>query len=81
MDKQRPIKVEPEKSEDDIQREQLGPRFAPAAPGPAKMTPQRANMLIRPRGITRYPHCPEKARRGMVVGHGALDRARLASDR
>jgi hypothetical protein len=33
--------IEPEKSEDDIQREQLGPRGVPGAPDPAKMTPQR----------------------------------------
>ncbi len=32
---------EPERSEDDIQREQLGPRGAPGAKDPAKMTPQR----------------------------------------
>jgi hypothetical protein len=43
MEKERPINgVEPEKSEDDIQREQLGPRGVPGAPDPAKMTPQRA---------------------------------------
>jgi hypothetical protein len=36
-----PNGVEPEKSEDDIQREQLGPRGVPGAPDPAKMTPQR----------------------------------------
>ena len=43
MDKERPINgVEPQKSEDDIQREQLGPRGVPGAPDPAKMTPQRA---------------------------------------
>ena len=42
MVKERPINgVEPEKSEDDIQREQLGPRGIPGAPDPAKMTPQR----------------------------------------
>jgi hypothetical protein len=41
--KQRPLNgVEPEKSEDDIQREQLGPRGVPGAPDPARMTPQRA---------------------------------------
>ena len=28
-------------SEDDIQREKLGPRGVPGAPDPAKMTPQR----------------------------------------
>lgn len=33
--------VEPPLSEDDIQREQLGPRGVPGAPDPAKMTPQR----------------------------------------
>ena len=36
-----PNGVEPEKTEDDIQREQLGPRGVPGAPDPAKMTPQR----------------------------------------
>jgi hypothetical protein len=41
--RERPLNgVEPEKSEDDIQRELLGPRGVPAAPDPAKMTPQRA---------------------------------------
>jgi hypothetical protein len=34
--------IEPEKTEDDIQRELLGPRGVPGAPDPAKMTPQRA---------------------------------------
>ena len=33
--------VEPEKSEDDIQREKFGPRGVPGKPDPAKMTPQR----------------------------------------
>jgi hypothetical protein len=32
---------EPELSEDDIQREQLGPRGVPGKESPAKMTPQR----------------------------------------
>jgi hypothetical protein len=32
---------EPAKSEEDMQREQLGPRGVPGAPDPAKMTPQR----------------------------------------
>jgi hypothetical protein len=32
---------EPNRSEDDIQRDQLGPRGVPDAPDPAKMTPQR----------------------------------------
>jgi hypothetical protein len=31
---------EPDFSEDDIQREQLGPRGVPGKPSPAKMTPQ-----------------------------------------
>jgi len=42
MEKERQVNgVEPEKSEDDIQREQLGPRGVPGAPDPAKMTAQR----------------------------------------
>jgi hypothetical protein len=36
-----PNGVEPNFSEDDLQREQLGPRGVPGAPDPAKMTPQR----------------------------------------
>jgi hypothetical protein len=41
--RERPLNgVEAEKSEDDIQRELLGPRGVPGAPDPAKMTPQRA---------------------------------------
>jgi hypothetical protein len=32
---------EPAKSEDDIQREKLGPRGVPGKESPAKMTPQR----------------------------------------
>ena len=36
-----PNGVEPERSEEDIQREQLGPRGVPGAPDRAKMTPQR----------------------------------------
>ena len=36
-----PNGVEPDKSEDDIQREQLGPRGVPGKEDPAKMTPQR----------------------------------------
>ena len=36
-----PNGVEPSRSEDDIQREQLGPRGVPGTPDPAKMTPQR----------------------------------------
>ena len=34
--------VEPELSEDDRQREELGPRGIPGQPDPAKMTPQRS---------------------------------------
>jgi hypothetical protein len=42
MANERPINGrEPDRSEDDIQREQLGPRGVPGAPDPAKMTPQR----------------------------------------
>ena len=37
-----PAGIEPEFSEDDIQRAQLGPRGVPGAADPAKMTPQRA---------------------------------------
>ncbi|MGY3458153.1 hypothetical protein ACVWW5_003603 [Bradyrhizobium sp. LM3.4] len=36
-----PNGIEPSRSEDDIQRDQLGPRGVPDAPDPAKMTPQR----------------------------------------
>src|SRR3569833_658780 len=36
-----PNGVEPSRYEDDIQREQLGPRGVPGAPDPARMTPQR----------------------------------------
>jgi hypothetical protein len=36
-----PNGVEPNKSEDDIQREQLGARGVPGAPDPARMTPGR----------------------------------------
>ncbi|MCL8488210.1 hypothetical protein [Bradyrhizobium denitrificans] len=32
---------EPDRSEDDIQRDQLGPRGIPGAKDPATMTPQR----------------------------------------
>jgi hypothetical protein len=38
---------EPEKSEDDIQRELLGPRGVPGAPDPARMTPQSAKNTPR----------------------------------
>lgn len=37
-----PNGVEPDFSEDDIQRAQFGPRGVPGAPDPARMTPQRA---------------------------------------
>jgi hypothetical protein len=41
MSNERPINgVEPNESEDDIQRKQLGPRGVPGVPDPAKMTPQ-----------------------------------------
>jgi hypothetical protein len=33
--------VEPDRSEDDIQREELGPPGVPDRQSPAKMTPQR----------------------------------------
>ena len=36
-----PNGVEPAFSEEDIQREQFGPRGVPGAQDPAKMTPQR----------------------------------------
>ncbi len=36
-----PNGVEPAFSEEDIQREQFGPRGVPGAPDPTKMTPQR----------------------------------------
>ncbi|WP_407119625.1 hypothetical protein [Bradyrhizobium sp. LMG 9283] len=39
--RQRPINgVEPERTEDDITRELLGPRGVPGAPDPARMVPQ-----------------------------------------
>jgi hypothetical protein len=55
---------EPEKSEDDIQREKLGPRGVPGKESPAKMTPQRKEnaQRCRPRSyrVARQPN--EKAR-------------------
>ncbi len=33
--------VEPHRSEDEVRREQLGPRGVPGKESPAKMTPQR----------------------------------------
>lgn len=38
---------EPDFSEDDIQREQLGPRGVPGQPDPARMTPQREKKTSR----------------------------------
>jgi hypothetical protein len=35
------IGAEPQRSEDDIQRDQLGPRGVPGTDSPARMTPQR----------------------------------------
>jgi hypothetical protein len=37
-----PVGIEPDFSEEDIQRAQLGPRGVPGAADPARMTPQRA---------------------------------------
>ena len=37
-----PVGIEPDFSEDDIQRAQFGPRGVPGAADPAVMTPQRA---------------------------------------
>jgi hypothetical protein len=36
---------EPELSEDDIQREELGPRGVPGKESPARMTPQREKKM------------------------------------
>ena len=41
MSKERINGREPDFSEEDIQREQLGPRGVPGKESPAKMTPQR----------------------------------------
>lgn len=41
MDRDRINGREPDFSEEDIQREQLGPRGVPGKESPAKMTPQR----------------------------------------
>ena len=38
---------EPALTEDDRQREQLGPRGVPGQPDPAKMTPQRAKKTLK----------------------------------
>ena len=38
---------EPELSEDDIPREQLGPRGVPSKESPTRMTPQRAKKTPR----------------------------------
>jgi hypothetical protein len=40
-----PKALSPKKSEDDIQREQLGPAGVPGAPDPAKMTPPREKKI------------------------------------
>ncbi|WP_035972877.1 hypothetical protein [Bradyrhizobium sp. WSM3983] len=45
--------VEPERSEDDIQREQLGPRGVPGKESPAKMTPQREKKTLKTAGRPR----------------------------
>ncbi|WGS17674.1 MULTISPECIES: hypothetical protein [unclassified Bradyrhizobium] len=42
IERSNPNGVEPALSEDDLQRQQLGPRGVPGQPDPAKMTPQRA---------------------------------------
>ncbi|BBC00648.1 MULTISPECIES: hypothetical protein [Bradyrhizobium] len=42
IERSNPNGVEPPFSEDDLQRQQLGPRGVPGQPDPAKMTPQRA---------------------------------------
>jgi len=52
---------EPEFSEEDIQREQLGPRGVPGKPSPAKMTPQREKKeRCRQRPRTMKPRRAEK---------------------
>ena len=43
----------PRKTEDDIQREMLGPRGVPGIPSPAKMTPQREKKTL---GYLDPPH-------------------------
>jgi hypothetical protein len=45
--KREPNGVEPDFTEDDIQREQFGPRGVPGAPDPAKMTPQREKKTLK----------------------------------
>ena len=40
--------IKPRPTEDDIQREQLGPRGVPGKADPAKMTPQREKKTIDP---------------------------------
>lgn len=42
MKRVEPNGVEPEFSEDDLQRQQFGPRGVPGQADPARMTPQRA---------------------------------------
>ena len=45
MNKRPPNGSEPASTEDDIQREELGPRGVPGAPDLAKMTPQREKKM------------------------------------
>ena len=40
--------VEPRRSEDDIQRDQLGPRGVPGSPDPVRVTPQRDKKTPKP---------------------------------
>ena len=42
MERSSPNGIEPSFSEDDLQRQQLGPRGVPGQPDPARITPQRA---------------------------------------
>ncbi|HEY2212380.1 MAG TPA: hypothetical protein VGH62_12340 [Bradyrhizobium sp.] len=42
-----PVGIEPDFSEDDIQRAQFGPRGVPGAADPARMTPQREKKTPR----------------------------------
>ncbi|WP_407146572.1 hypothetical protein [Bradyrhizobium sp. ORS 86] len=42
IERSNPNGIEPAFSEDDLQRQELGPRGVPGQPDPAKMTPQRA---------------------------------------
>lgn len=51
-DKMRPDPNDPDTwpSEDDIQREKLGPRGVPGEPDPARMTPQRKKKMPTDKG-------------------------------